>query len=343
MVNVNKKDINISFIRCIAMFMIVLCHILQYMNNELAWWFNVGVQIFFIISGFLYGQRQIENWYDWIKKRLKKILSPYYIYIILISAVYFLFARDLFNFKQIIKNVLCVQHFIGGMIGLEHLWFISFIIICYFITPILQSVYENLLKDKSEILFWITFIFIIVSLQFISFIGIINVNIPNLSCYIIGYFISRRYCNLDYKKSTDKVKLSYLSVLFTLLSIINNGIVIYMRYIEKVEGMKSGNLFFDYSHMLLGLSLFFIIYLLIKNHDLKQSKLIDFSDKYSFEIYIVHQLYILGRFSLMNLTPIMPINILVILFMIVISSVILKYLTNIIIDWLKSGFRLISG
>lgn len=329
MVKTYIKDESISFIRFIAMLMIVTCHIMQYLNNELAWWFNVGVQIFFIISGFLYGQKEIYNWHDWIKKRFKKILSTYYIYIIIISVVYLIFARELFSIKQTLKNILCVQHFIGGIVGLEHLWFISFIMVCYLITPILQSLYENILKDKSEIRFWSVFLLIIALIQFISIIGVININIPNLLCYIIGYFISRRYFNLNYKDKNDKLKISYITIIFTLLAIVTNAIVIYIRYIKKVEGMELGNLFFDYSHMLLGVSIFFVIYWICKNINLQQSKLLNFSDKYSFEVYIVHQFYILGRFSMMGLTPILLINILLIAFMIIISAFTLKYLTNI--------------
>ena len=45
-------DNAISYIRVIAMFMIILCHFLQYYDNVLAQWFNVGVQIFLVLSGF---------------------------------------------------------------------------------------------------------------------------------------------------------------------------------------------------------------------------------------------------------------------------------------------------
>ena len=66
-------DLGISFCRYIAMNFIVACHVLQYYDNELAWWFNCGVQIFICISGFLYGQRRIDNGYSFIKRRFIKI------------------------------------------------------------------------------------------------------------------------------------------------------------------------------------------------------------------------------------------------------------------------------
>lgn len=53
-----KKDESISLIRLCAFCMIFTCHILQYWGQELAWWFNIGVQIFLCISGYLYGGKK---------------------------------------------------------------------------------------------------------------------------------------------------------------------------------------------------------------------------------------------------------------------------------------------
>lgn len=72
MVNGMKVKAAISYSRFIAMVMIVLCHFFQFYNNELAWWFNVGVQIFLIISGFLYGMKSIEDPCLFYSDRCKK-------------------------------------------------------------------------------------------------------------------------------------------------------------------------------------------------------------------------------------------------------------------------------
>ena len=59
------KDNAISMLRFISMLMIIACHICQHYEIELAFWFNVGVQVFFMISGFLYGQKDINNPFAW--------------------------------------------------------------------------------------------------------------------------------------------------------------------------------------------------------------------------------------------------------------------------------------
>lgn len=327
-----NKNTSISLIRFISMMMIVSCHIFQSINSELAWWFNVGVQIFLLISGFLYGQKEIDNYVNWDKQRLYKLVSSYYTYIAIIGVIYLLFAKDLFSKRAMINHILCIQQFKGGLKGIEHLWFISFIIICYLITPILQSLYDNLMKDKKEVKFWVILFSIIIFVQFMEEIGLIGMNVPNLSCYILGYFISRRYYNAKYVNSSDKLSLLQTTVIFTIASILSNGMVIYYKYYRRMENMAGGNLFFDFSHMLLGISLFFIMYSIFNKIDKRfiNRRIIDCMDRYSFEIYIVHQIYILGRFSLMNLTDSLWINITIVVIAIIISALALKLITNFI-------------
>ena len=67
-----KKDYSLSMIRVISLIMIISCHILQGLSISAAFWVNLGVQIFFFLSGFLYGNKKIENVKEYYKSRLKK-------------------------------------------------------------------------------------------------------------------------------------------------------------------------------------------------------------------------------------------------------------------------------
>lgn len=54
------------------MLSIVTCHIFQAYNIPI--WgciFNVGVQIFFVLSGYLYGYKTIDNWKSWQALQLR--------------------------------------------------------------------------------------------------------------------------------------------------------------------------------------------------------------------------------------------------------------------------------
>ena len=74
------ESYSISTIRAISVLMIFFCHILQGIDSIMAWWLNVGVQIFLFMSGFLISSKEINNFYKFIKERLKKILIPVYLF-----------------------------------------------------------------------------------------------------------------------------------------------------------------------------------------------------------------------------------------------------------------------
>ena len=127
-----KRDYSISFVRLIAMLFIVSCHILQFYDNELAWWFNVGVQMFFFISGYLYSNRKVNDTVSFLRKRFVKILVPYFICVICTCLVGFLFKTGC-SLKQI-AHLLTVSG-ADGFSSLAHLWFVPYILMCYLITP----------------------------------------------------------------------------------------------------------------------------------------------------------------------------------------------------------------
>lgn len=89
MIEVNNKDYSISILRVIGMISIVLCHFFGWLKiNALAQFLNYGVYLFLFISGYLYANKQIDNYKQWIVTRLKKdsysILHYHDTYIVLI-------------------------------------------------------------------------------------------------------------------------------------------------------------------------------------------------------------------------------------------------------------------
>ena len=169
----------ITIVRTCAMFFIILCHYFAFFDGleALSQLLNVGVPIFFIISGFLYGQKRITNIIQWYKKQFVKIIIPLYTYY-LISGFFLLLIGKLgeLNYFEVLKQLLNLQGICGGKIGniqTGHLWFITFILICYLITPLLQLFREklNLLRVALLIVVisiaWIAIILIIKNVYFI--------------------------------------------------------------------------------------------------------------------------------------------------------------------------------
>ena len=63
----------ITHLRVIAMLLIVVCHICQSYHTGWEYLLNIGVQIFFLISGVLHGLRGIDNVRSWYCSKFIKV------------------------------------------------------------------------------------------------------------------------------------------------------------------------------------------------------------------------------------------------------------------------------
>lgn len=143
-----KKDLAIQLIRVVAMMMVVIGHIIDNINipakSVLAQVSNTGVFIFVFISGVLFGRNKITQWGRWFKKRFIRIFIPLWIFVIIDSIVEYCLWGIYFP-KGIIMAMFNLQGFYVRYFGMVSLWFITLIMICYIITPLLQ-----LIKNKTE-------------------------------------------------------------------------------------------------------------------------------------------------------------------------------------------------
>lgn len=89
MMEIKKKyDYSISFIRVTAMLFIILCHLSSHYGITVtAQFFNVGVPMFFMISGYLYGDKEIGNSVEWLYKRYIRLVVPAFMWLILRSSI----------------------------------------------------------------------------------------------------------------------------------------------------------------------------------------------------------------------------------------------------------------
>lgn len=104
----------LSFIRVFAMISIVLCHIFQVYANKWAWVFNIGVQIFLFMSGFLYGHKIIPNFKLWFRNRIFRIYVPFILFSILAIVIYKFFSNTPVNITDLLCYVFNIQGIMGG-------------------------------------------------------------------------------------------------------------------------------------------------------------------------------------------------------------------------------------
>jgi peptidoglycan/LPS O-acetylase OafA/YrhL len=312
-----KKDQSISLIRVLAMFLIILCHIMQEFPSirAIGTLFGVGVFTFIFISGFLYGKKDVGNTCDWLIKRLKRILVPFYVFMVFLFLIRIIFLKQI-DFNYYLVYILNIQGFAGGVNGAEHLWFLSTIMVCYFITPILNKIKSKVISlTKTKL---IIALLALIGVQVFS-TYFINKTLGLYLCYFILYIFAYFFSSL-WNSSISKKGLALFTLIFILAMI--------LRIVAKIVINRTvfyDNVIYLYAQSIFGVWIFIFVgyFKKIASNDIV-SKLVSALDKISFEIYIVHYMFIVGPLRVMSLTQYFIINIGLALILSYISSIILN-------------------
>ena len=323
------KNSGISAIRGIAMCMIVSCHFLQAFDNELAFWMNVGVQIFLCMSGYLYGSKTIDNVASWYRKQYFKIMKPMWILLTILAAVIIVTGAGSLSITTLGLSYLGTAGF-GTLPELTHTWFITYILCCYLITPLLQAITIN--RGKSVYCFILRILFFMAVLEVLYLSRIINFLPQYVACYIAGYYFAKRQMN----QVSGEKDIRILTIITTVTALILLPLRLYVQYGNIYIALPGWDMIktqiTEWHHSLLGVALFFILLQLFKKKEIKYNNLLKFTDKYSYCIYLVHQVFIMGTFSLLQITDFVVINIFLVIIVILIAAILLKQLTNIFVS-----------
>lgn len=314
----NNESVAISWLRGFGAILIVLCHFFQSLDNELCLLFNVGVQMFFFISGFLFGKKEILNVWSWLVRRAKRVLVPYFILVTFLLIFLITVDPDLIHkgYLNYYLNFQGFDLFLGGgrITGLNHLWFITFIVLCYLMTPLLQWI------DKKSPWLYIIVIFGCVGWRYLPYCSLANWT----TCYVVGYVLSKR--NLIFRPF-----ILWLSILSSL------GMALLFNW----------DYFYPYSHYyviwhyIIGISICVLTLNMFNaiRGLVKVPSLIKTLDDYSYEIFLVNFIPLVGEFSLIHYGPTLDVNILLIICLIVCLAILLKYISNIITGSLGMFFN----
>jgi len=105
---------------------------------------------------------------------------------------------------------------------------------------------------------------------------------------------------------------------------------------------SNSNIIIQYGHIFLGTVLFIALYKILNKIKIKEKHILSFSDKYSYYIYLVHQIFILNYFSVLFLTKNMIVNIILIFILSFISGIILKIINDFILKTINKVIFLIK-
>lgn len=133
-----KRDLSISFIRVTAMMFIVACHVASFFNQvAVASFFDVGVPMFFLISGYLYGDRCIVDTTSFLFKRYIRLIIPAIIWLAVVCISAKLGRCDFPLTHEIVFLLLNLQGLRFIFPTMEKLfigpWFFTSIMVCYII------------------------------------------------------------------------------------------------------------------------------------------------------------------------------------------------------------------
>lgn len=287
----------ISIVRVFATFAIVLCHIFQAYGNSLAFRFNVGVQIFFVLSGYLYGHKDINKWGLWYWNRFKKLYVPCFIYcLIVLTLLHYRAGTDvtIYNYFTI-----------SAVDGIDHLWFMKAILLCYLITPVLSFI------RRWPLLFSI----LLLGAGIVEF-GCLRIHYEEFSwiwLYSLGYL----FPNL---KKTSKYVFAGIFLL-SAIAVSVTRVFVQQRIISDVW------------HYCWGLSLCLLGVLSLKHLTYQgcSAKVISKIDQYSFYIYITHHIYLIGPLAIVPYMPNATVCVMCIVLLTAISSYLLKFMSDQII------------
>ncbi len=297
----NKRS-DVSILRVLSMILIVLCHIVKYYEfipraSSLAVVFDVGVFVFFIISGYLYGGKIVDHFCKWFVKRIVKICIPaFLVSFICIIALRFIFSEE-FSFITFLVYLFNLQGLsmvdggvsngiFAGVPSLGPLWFVTIIMLCYILIPIFQYLRNKTIKTNLITLL-IVFLF---SLLIRYFWGIYLI-------YFVAFYVGYILANESILQFLLKGYWLFLVSLFSVsLQIIR--LMLLLKY-------DNTSMYYTYvciSHLFFGLMIVLLVYKFCDRYSVFSNKIADSKfmkllDSNSLYVYLVHGVFCMGRFN----------------------------------------------
>lgn len=175
---------SIDIIRICGAALIFLCHACNesgtMVGGMLGQLFSIGVPMFFILSGYLHGQKAApKNKLKWYGRKLKRLMLPLYIFIAIL-AIFYLAAGlsiDLSLWWQTIIPICgLTQKYIPGC---GQLWFLTHLLICYLLTPLLQ---ERARLEKRGI--------VLMAVIWLAVCVLLTYTVPPIWCTLLNSLLS---------------------------------------------------------------------------------------------------------------------------------------------------------
>lgn len=323
--NQTKKIPFIDWLRCCSMISIVLCHMVQVPASKvqfLAQIFNLGVQVFFLVSGFSLGlQGEITDIKKWYKRRFKKVFMPYVLFLAVLFIVY---CFKPYCFKQITPTMILMvasgmQGFTSGLLGATQTWFITSILLFYAVLPLFSKMWFHIKDSKKKKIITMCFLitaffstYLILEKQFSVIIA------PIFMC-LIAYVIG-----IEAELSSNLKVRVIPTILLMIISFATRFLCIF------IQNEKLGIVLVAASTFGIAFSVCVLFSVIFSRN--RGNKLVSFLTGIGFEVYLYHNMFIEGPIYLMNKTDSLIFNIAIT----ILAIFVLSYLANKAVVFLDS-------
>lgn len=292
----NKPQINlaISYLHIIGMVMILLCHYLQnekiYFLSEI---FISGVPLFLFVAGYLSGKSRFTTVSDWFSKKVKRILVPFWIFVIVVYGLYEILKLSDISGFQWVFSLLNLQglnysfwkfEYFGAVAGCGHLWYLTTLMFCYLLVPLMRKVNIAKLSTIRKTAIVICLVLFQVGAMYIGF------QLSYIIVFFIGFFVARTSFDVNGKTLFALTMFTgALAVDRILLRGYLDNTDIYNRFISLT------------SCAAIGIWIFYFVYFINEKFPRFTEKLncapVRFLEKISYYVYITHYIFLRGPFS----------------------------------------------
>ena len=282
----NDRTVFIDYLKVIGLLCIILAHICT--DQTILQIRNFDVPLMVLISGYLAVEsfkrslKKNHSFLNYYWKRIKMLLFPTWIFLIIFFAVMSFFPIDgmyPYSTDYIINSFLLLD-------GMKYVWIIRIFLICAFITPVIyyfDKIESEFIQFMILLIIYILYeiaIFLQINQQNIIFEFILAYVIPYGIIYLLGMITTKT----SYK--TD-LTISLLSLACLLVS----GYIIYATtgVVQPTQIMKYPPTIYYISYALFVSMLLFAIF---KKINLKGNRIINFCSQSSLWIYLWHGLFL---------------------------------------------------
>lgn len=253
-----------------------------------AQFFNVGTHVFLLLSGFLFGiqGRRSETSWKWYIKRIKRIYPPYEIMICVLFIVHLSTHQEI-NPAQWAFQFLGLQGW-NGVLGAGHTWFVTSILICYLVTPLVAFVLD---RGNAKLIGVAVIALLLPVVLTVPVFRSVSLLLMPLSSYLLGYVLGRKF---------DKVQIGRRTALLSVVVlVVSAGVRLVGRWLFDGTLLYT-NVIVTYTQITMAFSIFLVFAVVFKN--CMPTKCIQFLDGISFEVYLWHYMFTVGPIRLFGMT-----------------------------------------